>query len=80
VTGELRYLYAVARANAEEAITRAQLRGIEGGPVEAIVAGALLGVTSVVPASEYEEQPLNSPPAPRRTRKSTASSWTSPTR
>jgi hypothetical protein len=59
VTGELRYLYAVARANAADAITRAQLRGIEGGPVEAIVEGGLLGVTSVVPASEYEEQPLN---------------------
>jgi len=59
VTGELRYLYAVARANAADAVSRAHLRGIEGGPVEAIVEGGLLGVTNVVPASEYEEQPLN---------------------
>ena len=59
MTGELRYLYAVARANAADAVSRAHLRGIEGGPVEAIVEGGLLGVTNVVPASEYEEQPLN---------------------
>ena len=59
MTGELRYLYAVARANSADAIGRAHLRGIDGGPVEAIVEGGLLGVTSVVPASEYEEQPLN---------------------
>jgi hypothetical protein len=59
VTGELRYLYAVSRANAADGIAHAHLRGIEGGPVEAIVEGDLVGVTSVVPASEYEEQPLN---------------------
>jgi hypothetical protein len=56
---ELRYLYAVARANAADPIARAHLRGIDGGPVEAIVEGGLLGVTSVVPAADYEEQPLN---------------------
>jgi hypothetical protein len=59
VTGELRYLYAVARADAADAIARAMFRGIDGGPVEAIVEGRLLGVTSIVPASDYEEQPLN---------------------
>lgn len=59
MTGELRYLYAVARANAADAITQASLRGIEDGPVVAIVEGALLGVTSVVPSADYEEQPLN---------------------
>ena len=56
---ELRYLYAVARASAADAIARAQLRGIGGGTVEVIVESDLLGVTSVVPAAEYEEQPLN---------------------
>jgi len=59
VTGELRYLYAVAKANAEGAIAAANLRGIDGGRVEAIVEGDLLGATSPVPASEYEEEPLN---------------------
>jgi Gas vesicle synthesis protein GvpL/GvpF len=59
VTGELRYLYAVTRANASAAIAGASIRGIEGGPVDAIVEGALLGVTSLVPAEDYEEEPLN---------------------
>ena len=59
MTGELRYLYAVANANAEGAIAAANLRGIDGGRVEAIVEGDLLGATSAVPASEYEEEPLN---------------------
>ena len=59
MTGELRYLYAVADANAEAAIAGANLRGIEGGSVEAIVQGRLIGITSAVPASEYEEGPLN---------------------
>jgi hypothetical protein len=59
VTDDLRYLYAVASANAEAAIGAANLRGIDGGRVEAIVEGPLLGVTSAVPASEYEEEPLN---------------------
>jgi hypothetical protein len=59
VTGELRYLYAVASANAEVAIAAANLRGIDGGRVEAIVEGDLLGATSAVPAAEYEEEPLN---------------------
>jgi gas vesicle protein GvpL/GvpF len=59
VTDELRYLYAVAGANAETAIAAANLRGIDGGRVEAIVEGHLLGATSVVPASDYEEEPLN---------------------
>ena len=59
MTGELRYLYAVARADAANSISGAHLRGIEAGPVEAIVEGALLGVTSVVPAADYAEEPLN---------------------
>ena len=59
MTGDLRYLYAVAGANARARVTDANLRGIEGGRVEAIVEGQLLGVTSVVPASDYEEEPLN---------------------
>ena len=59
MTGELRYLYAVANANAQGAIAAANLRGIDGGRVEAIVEGDLLGATSAVPASEYEEEPLN---------------------
>jgi hypothetical protein len=59
VTGELRYLYAVANATAKNAIASADLRGIEGSRVEAIVEERLLGVTSVVPAEDYEEGPLN---------------------
>ncbi len=59
MTGDLRYLYAVASRSADAAIAAANLRGIEGGPVETIVEGDLLGVTSVVPASDYEEAPLN---------------------
>jgi gas vesicle protein GvpL/GvpF len=59
VTEELRYLYAVADANAAAAIAAAGLRGIDGGRVEVVVEGRLLGATSVVPGSEYEEEPLN---------------------
>lgn len=59
MTVELRYLYAVAPANANAAIASAGLRGIEGSGVEAVIEGDLLGVTSVVPATEYEEGPLN---------------------
>jgi hypothetical protein len=59
VTGELRYLYAVADASAQAVIASANLAGIDGGRVEPIVEGRLLGATSVVPASEYEEEPLN---------------------
>jgi hypothetical protein len=59
VTKELRYLYAVTRADAEAAIAAANLRGIDGGRVEAIVEDRLLGATSAVPASDYEEEPLN---------------------
>ena len=59
MTGDLRYLYAVASPNAKAAIAAANLRGIEGGRVEGIVEGRLLGVTSAVPASTYEEEPLN---------------------
>ena len=59
MTGELRYLYAVAHANARAAIVSANLRGIDGGRVDAIVEGDLLGATSAVPASDYEEGPLN---------------------
>ena len=59
MSGELRYLYAVARASAASAIDGAHLRGIEGGPAESVVEGDLLGITSVVSAAEYEEGPLN---------------------
>ena len=59
MTGELRYLYGISRADAARSIDRANLRGIEGGPVDTIVEGDLLGVTSVVPAADYEEEPLN---------------------
>jgi hypothetical protein len=59
VTGELRYLYAVTSSDAERAIAAADLRGIDGGRVEAVVESRLLGVTSAVPASDYEEEPLN---------------------
>jgi len=59
VTGDLRYLYAVARANAAAKVIGANLRGIDGGRIETIVEGLLLGVTSAVPASDYEEEPLN---------------------
>jgi hypothetical protein len=59
VTNELRYLYAVASANAEAGVAAANLRGIDGGRVETIVQGRLLGATSAVPASDYEEAPLN---------------------
>jgi hypothetical protein len=59
VTNELRYLYAVASANAEAGVAAANLRGIDGGRVETIVEGRLLGATSAVPASDYEEAPLN---------------------
>lgn len=59
MTDELRYLYAVANASAKAAIASANLRGIEGSPVETVVEGRLLGVTSVVPATDYEEAPLN---------------------
>lgn len=59
MTDELRYLYAVASASAEPSIAAANLRGIDGGRAEAIVEGRLLGVTSTVSASDYEEDPLN---------------------
>ena len=59
MNGELRYLYAVASASAEPSITAANLRGIDGGRAEAILEGRLLGVTSAVSASDYEEEPLN---------------------
>ena len=59
MTNELRYLYAVASANAEAGVAAANLRGIDGGRVETIVEGRLLGATSAVPASDYEETPLN---------------------
>jgi hypothetical protein len=59
VTDELRYLYAVANARADAAISSSDLRGIEGSRVQSIVEGGLLGATSVVPAADYEEGPLN---------------------
>lgn len=59
MTGDLRYLYAVARRNAEAGLAAANLRGIDGGRIEPIVEGDLLGVTSAVSAVDYEEVPLN---------------------
>jgi len=59
VSGELRYLYAVASVDAAAAIAAADLRGIDGGHVEAVVEGRLLGAASIVAAAEYEEGPLN---------------------
>jgi hypothetical protein len=59
VSADLRYLYAVARTRAQAAIASANLRGIDGGKVDTIAEGLLLGVTSAVPASDYEEEPLN---------------------
>jgi hypothetical protein len=59
VSGELRYLYAVAEARASGAITRGDLRGIDDARVEPIVEGALLGATSAVAAADYDERPLN---------------------
>ena len=59
MSGELRYLYAVAGAGAERGVAAADLRGIDGGRVESIREGQLLGITSVVAPSEYEEEPLN---------------------
>jgi gas vesicle protein GvpL/GvpF len=59
VSEELRYLYAVADASAAAAIAKAELRGIEGGRVEGVIEGSLLGATSIVPTSEYGEGPLN---------------------
>jgi hypothetical protein len=57
--GELLYLYAITDASALPALTRANLRAIEGGDVRTIVEGELLGVTSHVPDTSYEETPLN---------------------
>jgi hypothetical protein len=59
VSGDLRYLYAVAAARASAAIAARDLRGIDGGRVEPVVEGKLLGATSVVSAADYEEEPFN---------------------
>lgn len=59
MTTELRYLYAVTGAGALGALERSELHGIDGGVVEPVVEGRLLGATSAVAASDYEEQPLN---------------------
>jgi len=59
VSDELLYLYAIADAAASGAIVAARLTGIDGGRVAPVVEGRLLGATSVVPASEYDEAPLN---------------------
>src|SRR5207245_9245846 len=56
---ELRYVYAVADAKAAPAIAAAGLRGIDGSRVEPIVRDPLLAATSVVPAADFEEGPLN---------------------
>ena len=59
MTAELRYVYAIAGAHAADEIVAADLQGIDGSPVDAIVEGELLAATSVVPAADYEEEPLN---------------------
>lgn len=59
MTDELRYVYALADAKAAPAIAKAGLRGIDGGRVEPIVHDPLLAATSIVPASDFEERPLN---------------------
>lgn len=56
---ELRYVYAVADAGAAPAIAAAGLRGIDGSRVEPVVRDPLLAATSVVPAADFEEGPLN---------------------
>ena len=55
----LRYLYAITDARAAALIAASEPRGIEGASVEPLVEGPLLAATSVVPASDYEEGPLN---------------------
>ena len=59
MSDELLYLYAIADAAASGAIVAARLTGIDGGRVAPVVEGRLLGATSIVPASEYDEAPLN---------------------
>jgi len=56
---DLRYLYAIAGAENARAIAGSELRGVEGGRVTAVVEAALSGATSAVPASDYDEAPLN---------------------
>ena len=56
---DLRYLYAIAGAENARAIAESELRGVEGGRVTAVVEAALSGATSAVPASDYDEAPLN---------------------
>ncbi|HEV8471055.1 MAG TPA: GvpL/GvpF family gas vesicle protein [Candidatus Limnocylindria bacterium] len=55
----LRYLYAIADARSSGIVASSELRGIEGARVEPLLEGPLLAATSVVPASDYEEGPLN---------------------
>jgi len=59
VSEALRYLYAIADARAARLVAASELRGIEQGPVEPLIEGPLLAATSVVPASDYDEGPLN---------------------
>ena len=55
----LRYLYAIADARSSGIVASTELHGIEGARVEPLLEGPLLAATSVVPASDYEEGPLN---------------------
>ena len=55
----LRYLYAITDARAARLVAGTELRGIEQAQVEPLVEGSLLAATSVVPASDYDEGPLN---------------------
>ena len=59
MTGGLRYLYAVADAQAAPRIQSSKISGIEGGTVEPVVHGKVLAAMSTVPASDYEEAALN---------------------
>jgi len=59
VSETLRYLYAITDARAARLVAGTELRGIEQAQVEPLVEGSLLAATSVVPASDYDEGPLN---------------------
>jgi Gas vesicle synthesis protein GvpL/GvpF len=59
VSETLRYLYAITDARTAALVAASELRGIEQAPVEPLVEGPLLAATSVVPASDYDEGPLN---------------------
>lgn len=59
MSAELRYVYAIADANAASGVASRGLRGIDGGNVEPIVEGSLLAATTVVNPADFEQEPLN---------------------